>query len=275
MDPLRWIGLAATVAALAVAAALAAGGSASPAIEATADRSGPQPRARLQPLIYWGDAERVLSGSDTRAVFGRSVDGRKLVARRLGPATGRRTSLVVGEIHGDEQAGRKVVRRLRRDGAPRGATLWTVLSVNPDGHQADRRTNAHAVDLNRNFPVGWDGSEPKGSGYYGGSRPLSEPESRALKRLIKRIDPDVTIYYHQPWGAVLLACRGPAPEQKQYARISGLPPDRCRGQRLPGTVTRWQRKRPGTAFVVELEAGGLGQGEVRRHTRAVRALARP
>ncbi len=180
----------------------------------------------------------------------------------------------MGEIHGDEEAGRAVVKRLRRHpGALRGIDAWTVASLNPDGHAADRRGNDHGVDLNRNFGVGWSGSEPEGSGYYSGPHPFSEPETKAMRRLIRRIDPDLTIYYHQPWGAVLLPCNGPAAAQKRYSRISGLPADRCRGEHLPGTAIRWQNRRGGLAFVVELKAGDLGDGEVRRHARAAAQVA--
>lgn len=209
-----------------------------------------------------------------RIVFSHSVEGQRLVARRSGADNADMTALVVGEVHGDEEAGRAVVRRLRRRPGPLGGTaLWTVTSLNPDGHERDGRTNANGVDLNRNFAVGWDGSEPEGSGYYPGPAPFSEPESRALRSLIRRLDPDVTIYYHQPWGAVLAPCSGPAPLQRRYAAIAQMPVDRCRGQRLPGTATRWQNERGGTAFVVELEPGRLSSGQAGRHARAVRAVA--
>lgn len=204
-----------------------------------------------------------------RLAFGRSANGEPLIARRIGDGAARRTVLMVGEVHGDEPAGRAVVKRLRRrPGRLRTVDAWTVLSLNPDGHAAGRRTNDRGVDLNRNLPVGWSGHEPPGSGYYGGRRPFSEPESRALRRLVRAIEPDLTIYYHQPWGAVLLPCAGRAPAQRRYARVARLSTDRCRGQRLPGTMTRWQNERHGTAFVVELEAGRLSARELRRNARA-------
>ena len=84
---------------------------------------------------------------------------------------------------------------------------------------------------------------PPSSGEYPGPRPFSEPESRAVRRLVKRVRPRVTIWYHQPWGQVLLPCHGPAQAQRRYARIAHLPTKRCRGQRLPGTATRWQNHR--------------------------------
>lgn len=214
------------------------------------------------------------STAPSRFIFGRSVEGRDLVARQSGDPEAARTALIVGETHGDEGAGRAVVRRLRkRPGALRKVDAWTVSTVNPDGHVGDRRTNAHGVDLNRNFPVGWDGSEPSGSDYYAGPAPSSEPETRAIRRLVRRLDPDLTIYYHQPWNAVLLPCSGPAPAQRRYSRISGTPTDRCRGQHLPGTATRWQNGRGGTAFVVELGPGSLAGADVRRHARAAARVA--
>ena len=83
----------------------------------------------------------------------------------------------------------------------------------------------------------------------------------------------MAIHYHQPWGAVLAPCRGPIPAQRVYSRISGLEVDRCRGQRLPGTATRWQNRRGGAAFVVELPESGLSDAGVRRHARAAAQAA--
>jgi len=209
-----------------------------------------------------------------RVVFGHSVEGRKLEARRIGDPDAERKALIVGEIHGDEEAGRAVVKQLRRHPAAlSGVDAWTVSTINPDGHADDRRTNAHGVDLNRNFSVDWSGSEPSGSGYYAGPHPFSEPEAKAVRRLVRRIEPDVTIYYHQPWGAVLMPCKGPARLEKLYSKVSGLPGDRCRGQRLPGTAISWQNARGRGAFVVELEKGDLSDAEVRRHARAVARVA--
>lgn len=224
-------------------------------------------------------AATAAAGSDrgpARIEFGHSVKGRELVARRVGPDGGPQTMLVVGEVHGNEEAGRAVIRKLRRQrGRARGLTIWTVISVNPDGHAADTRTNAHGVDLNRNFPLDWSGATPPGNLEYGGPRPLSEPESRGFRDLVRRLDPDIAILYHQPWNAVLGPCGGPAPLQRRYARTSGVDFQRCRGEGLPGTITRWTDARPGTtAFVVEFGTGRLSARAVRRNARAVRALAR-
>jgi protein MpaA len=210
-----------------------------------------------------------------RAVtLGHSVRGNRLRAVRLGDPNAARKALVVGSIHGDENEGHEVIRALkRRHRDLSGAELWVVKTVNPDGIDANRRQNARGVDLNRNFSYRWDGAGAS-SAENPGPRPFSEPESRAVRRLAKRLKPRVTIWYHQPWGQVLLPCHGPAPAQRRYARLSGLPTKRCRGQRLRGTATSWQNHRlSGTAFVVELPGGELPNRLARRHARAAAGVA--
>lgn len=208
-------------------------------------------------------------------VIGRSVEGRRIVARRIGDPRAPRKVLVVGAIHGEEPAGTAVIAALRRDGlAPAGTELWLIRTVNPDGLRRGRRTNVRGVDLNRNFARGWRASA-RGRADHGGPRPFSEPETRAVRALVERLRPRVTVWLHQPWGQVLAPCRGTAPLQRRYARIARLPLKRCRGARLPGTATRWQSAVvPGsTPFVVELGPGRLSRSAIGRHARAVRSAA--
>ncbi|HEY1449802.1 MAG TPA: DUF2817 domain-containing protein, partial [Solirubrobacteraceae bacterium] len=128
-------------------------------------------------------------------VFGHSLRGRPLVAQVLGADTAPRKILLVGCIHGNECAGRAILSSLARRAAPAGVQLWLVLSVNPDGETDDTRQDARGVDLNRNFPYQW--RHVTGPTYYSGPRPLSEPETRAAVRLIARVKPNVTVWYHQ------------------------------------------------------------------------------
>jgi protein MpaA len=203
------------------------------------------------------------------SVFGHSVDGRPIVALRGGTADPKLKVLVVGCIHGDETAGMRVTRRLIAQAPPRGVELWVVPTLNPDGVAAGTRGNAHGVDLNRNFPFDW--THLKG-GEFSGRGPLSEPEARAAKRLIERIEPDLTIWFHQPFGIVDRS-GGSAFVERRYAQLVGLPLVRLQG-RYPGSVTRWQNHAfpASTAFVVELPPV-LGDGLVARATRGVRTLA--
>ncbi len=211
-----------------------------------------------------------------RVRFGHSVEGTKLVAVRIGDPGAQRTGLVVGSIHGDETAGHETVRVLEHRYRDAGhVTLWVVKTVNPDGVAANTRKNAHGVDLNRNFSYRWTDAVPKSSGYYPGPHPFSEPETRAVRRLVERIKPNVTIWYHQPWGQVLLPCHGPARVQKRYAHLAHWPTKRCRGQHLHGTATSWQNHHlKGRAFVVELRDRELSDRQARRHARAAVKVAR-
>lgn len=179
--------------------------------------------------------------------------------------------LVVGAIHGNETAGRAVVARLRAR-PPRlhpDVALWLVDDLNPDGVAAGTRQNEHGVDLNRNFPDRWRAQGAPGSTFYSGPRPLSEPEARTAARLIARIRPDVTIWYHQAMRLVDLGTAADARIPWTYARAAGLPAVRL--PFLPGVATRWQNRRiPGSsAFVVELPSGALGAAALARHARAV------
>jgi protein MpaA len=209
----------------------------------------------------------------SRDVIGHSVHGREIVARRIGDRAARRTALVVGSIHGDETQGHRVVRRLRRHHDRRldGVEVWTITTVNPDGVAAGTRKNAHGVDLNRNF--GHDFDPTLSGGYESGPGPFSEPESKAVRALVRRIRPNLTIWYHQPWGVTLVPCNHTGDVARRYARLSGLPPRDCHPY-PPGSATSWQYHRFGKpAFVVEFPGRRLRQSEVRRHARAVAALA--
>jgi murein peptide amidase A len=202
-------------------------------------------------------------------VIGRSVQGRRIVATRYGDATSDRVVLAVGVIHGDERAGLRITRDLRhRAPSVEGAQLWLIQTVNPDGLRAHTRKNAHGVDLNRNFPYRWRDDVPQSNGYYPGPRPASEPETRAVMAFVEKIRPDLSIWYHQPWGAVL-ACRGRPPIAARYAKLVGMRTS-CRGKGLHGTAITWEMHAfPGSAaFVVEMPPGGISGGSADRQARA-------
>jgi hypothetical protein len=202
-------------------------------------------------------------------LFGHSVQDRPLRAERVGEGAAR--VLVVGSIHGNETAGRAVLARLRRSRPPAGVELWLVDSVNPDGVRRGTRQNARGVDLNRNFGRRWAGGGRAFDTYFPGRRAFSEPESRAVRRLVRRLRPAVTVWYHQHMRLVNLSPGADPRVVRAYARRVGLP-----ARTLPdyhGTATSWQNHAlPGTsAFVVELPAGVLSGAATRRHASAVLA----
>jgi murein peptide amidase A len=200
--------------------------------------------------------------------LGRSVDGRRITAVETGDFDASRRILVVGCIHGDEQAGIAIAERLVQSPPPRALDLWIVPVLNPDGVFAGTRGNADHVDLNRNFPWRW---RPLGGIYASGSRPLSEPESRIAARLIRRIEPDVAIWFHQHLR-VVDDSEGNAGLERRFARIVGLPLARLAPE--PGSAVGWENHEhpSGTAFVVELPAGRLSTAAVRRYAHAVASV---
>jgi protein MpaA len=201
----------------------------------------------------------------TRRLIGRSVQGRAIYAYERGDPYGP-TVLVVGSIHGNEPAGMTVAKRLLRMPLREKIDLWVIPNLNPDGRAANRRQNAHGVDLNRNFPWHW---RPLTGPYYSGRHSLSEPESRAAYHLIDQIQPVLSIWFHQPLGVVDGSKRSPASERR-FARLSGLPLKQLQG-RFSGTATSWERHTvPGaTAFVAELHSGMLSASAADRYARAV------
>jgi protein MpaA len=202
-----------------------------------------------------------------RFVLGRSVDGRAIVAFEVGDAGSRRRELVVGCIHGNEAAGVAVARKLE-GASPPGLDLWIVPVLNPDGLAAGTRGNADGVDLNRNFPWRWR----RLSGvFYSGPRALSEPESRIAFRLIRRLRPQVSIWFHQHL-ALVDRSGGRVGVERHFAALVGM--RLVRLPREPGSVVGWENHHfPGTtSFVVELPAGKLSTRAVNRFSNATLAV---
>ncbi len=172
-------------------------------------------------------------------VLGQSVEHRPIRAFRSGD--GPRRILVVGSVHGDEPGGHAVIRALRARRTPAGMTLYTVRAANPDGLARGTRVNANGVDLNRNFGHRWRRSA-RGR-YYSGPRAFSEPESRALRGFIEKVNPHVTVWLHQPYGIVVDtpgARRGCAARGGLSSPSRG---PRRRGRRAPRRSARGSRGR--------------------------------
>jgi protein MpaA len=202
------------------------------------------------------------------AVIGRSVQHRPLRLVRIGPAAAPRRVLVVGCVHGTERAGLPITRALRHATPPPGTQLLVLDTANPDGCAHGTRANARGVDLNRNFPSQWRRSGRPGDPEYSGPRPLSEPETRLARTLIRREHPDVTLWFHQP-QAVVRAWGHSIGDARRFARAAGAPFAAIRWPR--GTAPNWQNHafRDAASFVVELPAGRLSDAAARRYARAV------
>jgi protein MpaA len=211
-------------------------------------------------------------------VIGHSVLGRRITARRVGDLDSPRKALIVGNIHGDEPEGLRVTRSIRHMRARvHGIDIWVIDTVNPDGLRARVRQNARGVDLNRNFGTRWRHTGPRGSRYYAGRKPFSEPESRAVRALVRRLKPAVTVWYHQPYGYVIPPdSRGDAGVARDYARLTGNAVRTPPGVRYTGTATMWENAHVSgsTAFVVELPAQALSAHRIMRHARVAVRVAK-
>lgn len=181
--------------------------------------------------------------------IGTSVQGRAIRAYRLGESDSPVKAVILGAMHGDEQAGMAVVRSLR-DGEPvSGVDLWVIPTMNPDGVARNSRQNARGVDLNRNFSHRW---APLTGKYYSGTGPFSEPESRAMRDFLKKVKPRFFVSFHQPLYGI-----GDAGERRPFLRRL------ARGLDLPirsfnctgvchGSMTSWHNHHfAGTAVTVE------------------------
>src|SRR5439155_20129877 len=134
---------------------------------------------------------------------------------------------------------------LARAAPPQELDLWIIPNLNPDGAAAGTRGNADGVDLNRNFPWRW---RPLGGSFYSGRHPLSEPESRAAYRLITRLNPPLSIWFHQHLDLVDQS-GGSITVERRFATLTGL--RLARLTREPGSAVGWENHRDAsaTAFV--------------------------
>lgn len=122
--------------------------------------------------------------------------------------------LFLGGIHGDEYSSVSIsfkwLKILQENHS--GIFDWHFMPLaNPDGllQTKSTRVNANNVDLNRNFipaetaidPLQhWQTYARKRARYYPGTKPLSEPETRAIHQLIEELKPDVIVSVHAPHG---------------------------------------------------------------------------
>jgi hypothetical protein len=89
----------------------------------------------------------------------------------------------------------------------------------------------------------------------------------------RQIQPDLSIWYHQPWNAVL-ACRSRPQVAAEYAKLVGMHTS-CRGEGLRGTAISWEMHAfPGSAaFVVEMPPGRISGASADRQAAAALTVA--
>ena len=143
-------------------------------------------------------------------VIGFSVEGHPLEVYTFGQ--GELKDMIIGGIHGGYEwntiaLADQLIKYVNDnpDVIPSDVTLYILPDMNPDGdarsHDEWGRVNAHGVDLNRNFPIGWSSAWNR-TGCYdltlttSGNGPGSEPETRLVMNFIATHKINALIDYH-------------------------------------------------------------------------------
>lgn len=184
-----------------------------------------------------------------------SVRGRLIEAYEFGG--GKRCTLVVGGVHGDEAAGVILARALLEYLQSLSLTdfqgkVVLIPVANPDGFKAGTRRNANKIDINRNFPTDNYGSRKMGSRYNPGKKPASEPETQAILKIATEYKPDLIITFHADLNCVNYD--GPGAEiAARMASINGMPVKPDLGYATPGSMgTYFGRERHIPVITLEL-----------------------
>jgi protein MpaA len=169
------------------------------------------------------------------SIVGASVHRRPIMCLALGQ--GADVTLIIATIHGNEPAGTPLVRRLatylrQHPDILNERKVVLLRLANPDGLAHKSRYNAHGVDLNRNFEAANRLNTPQF-----GMTALSEPEARAIRKIILDYRPDRIVSVHQrgPKRPGCIDYDGPASElAKHMAQYCELPVTRLGS--MPGSL---------------------------------------
>jgi len=180
-----------------------------------------------------------------KVTIGKSVKHRPIEAFLLGSSASP-TLLIFGGFHGDEPQSVSLARRLSDWLEPETAAApdvcWVIVPlVNPDGYARRRRRNVRGVDINRNFPTQDWVRGRKRSRMFGGDRPESEPETRAVMKAVQRFGPRVIVSIHSiSGGRQCNNYNGPGRRwAKLMARCNSYPVTDSIGYPTPGSFGTW------------------------------------
>ena len=180
------------------------------AIDPTATALTIEPTPSPSPVPATATPEAFFEGP---FVYGRSFDGRELLAYRLGSGPSARA--LIGGIHGGYEWNStlrvsETLKILEEKPAlvPSDVTLYIIPCANPDGAAAGTdaihgRMNGNNVDLNRNWDYNHQITATHGTRpVSAGSSPFSEPETRALRDFIFDREIQLAIFYHSAMAKI-------------------------------------------------------------------------
>ncbi len=154
-------------------------------------------------------------------IAGFSVENRPVECFDIGD--GEDVTVIIAAIHGNEQSGMLLARRLIRYLQEhrhflKNRKVVVLPEANPDGTAGNTRCNARGVDLNRNFLT-----ENRINNDLFGTSAFSEPEARVIGQILQDYVPDRIVSIHTPLGCV--DYDGPGGEElaANIANYCGLP----------------------------------------------------
>lgn len=182
-----------------------------------------------------------------RLQYGQSVVGAPLFYFPA-EAPDKDTGIVMAGTHGDEVAAIVTLSCALRSLEAGQLRHHVILAVNPDGCQLGIRANAHGVDLNRNFAtINWQGggtqyrwnsaADERDVFLHTGDGPESEPETRALCRLVRELQPAWMVSIHDPLACVEDPLQSPLGHW--LAESMDLPLVSDLGYKTPGSFGTW------------------------------------
>lgn len=188
-------------------------------------------------------------------ILGDSTEGRPIRAVELrckGEAEA--AVLLCGNIHGVELIASHVALAFlealldgRFEEVRHRLDVFVLPCINPDGYARtwrqsgngvlkELRANANGVDLNRNFPkpkeekspIDFGGSDDPSNPFYRGAHPFSEPETKAVEKLLAKESLLASVSLHSFMGTVIPPRVLTAEDYAGYQRLAAA---FARGQR--------------------------------------------
>ncbi len=176
--------------------------------------------------------------------------------------------LILAGVHGDEPEGVWLVEELRTRWSTHypftkvGVILWA--RANPDGGHRVQRWNARGVDLNRNLPtVDWT-TKVLNPRYPPGPAAASEPETRALLRLLENAAPRAILSLHSFSDCQINLNSNDLADRESFtrawgeslAKVCGYPVTENIGYSTPGSLGTYAGSERGIPTVtLEIERG--------------------
>lgn len=180
--------------------------------------------------------------------------------------------LVLGGVHGDEREGVEAALALLgrwSQGFAFRLRLWLVPALNVDGVVRAQRVNGNGVDLNRNMATRDWSAEVASARYNPGPAANSEPETRALIRLIDKVQPAFVLSLHS-WKPVLNVNGACEPEARAISERTGYRIDASIGYPTPGCLgTYCGLERAMPTLTYEIERGLATRDILRVHVPAI------